>query len=453
MRRLDIPLSDEQLRQIFDTFDANGNETIEYGEFARELHMAGIDDEQEQEQEENEQDEQEEQEEVPASASKITYEIDDYDDDDEDYDDPPPAAELEESFGNLTMGVIVEEPMEEIEEITPRSPAGSPGPGAGAGAGAGAGNTSNRSSGSNPQPTEGDGGGGGDSSVLRDTEADLQYFVEEWRALDTDQANALSLKELAVLLQRLPVPMGVGKGGGVEELGELMTQLLASQEVPVVNGNVGFREVGLWMVKQLTVFSQQQEQAEAAAAAMGMGDEEYGQRDMGDDDQEEQPFEDEFDDDYAQQPAMQEEEEEEEDDGPVIIGTTLNSSLNRSGGHVSPAAMLQSPPVSPSRLPPGVRGPSPSPSKTSNRCEFLIKSRPFCGALAVAKLLLTHISLSQLLLILLTHRFPHVFDAQPARQPVALPCSCAIQCLRTRGGMGTATRHRRPQRCDTCPSF
>ena len=228
MRRLDIPLSDEQLRQIFDTFDANGNETIEYGEFAKELHMAGIDNEDDQDQEEDI---------APASssASKITYEIDDDEEDDDYMDDAGTAHgqdDLEESFGNLAMGVIVEEPMEEIEEITPRSPAGSPG--------ARAANISNASSGSAhgsiPQQAA---GGGGDSSVLRDTEADLQYFVEEWRALDTDQANALSLKELAVLLQRLPVPMGVGEGGGVEELGELMTQLLASQEVPVVNGNVG----------------------------------------------------------------------------------------------------------------------------------------------------------------------------------------------------------------------
>ena len=35
MRRLDIPLSDEQLRQIFETFDANDNGTIEYAEFAQ----------------------------------------------------------------------------------------------------------------------------------------------------------------------------------------------------------------------------------------------------------------------------------------------------------------------------------------------------------------------------------------------------------------------------------
>ena len=35
MRRLDIPLSDEQLRQIFETFDASDNGTIEYAEFAQ----------------------------------------------------------------------------------------------------------------------------------------------------------------------------------------------------------------------------------------------------------------------------------------------------------------------------------------------------------------------------------------------------------------------------------
>lgn len=103
-----------------------------------------------------------------------------------------------------------------------------------------------------------------------------------------------------------------------------------------------------------------QEHAEAAAAA-DMGDDatDYEQHDH-----EQQPEADEYDDDsyYAQQPEMQEEEgreqeedeeveEEDLDDGPpVIIGSTLNSSLNG-----SPA--LQSPPVSPSRLPPGVRGP------------------------------------------------------------------------------------------------
>ena len=67
---------------------------------------------------------------------------------------------------------------------------------------------------------------------MHDTEAELQLFVEEWRALDVSGANRLSLKELAILLQRLPVPMGVGDAGGADELGELMTQLLVCQPSP-----------------------------------------------------------------------------------------------------------------------------------------------------------------------------------------------------------------------------
>ena len=269
MRRLDIPLSDEQLRQIFETFDTNDNGTIEYTEFAQELHRHGqAEDEEEadcageQQQEDDEEaltqysddTEGEEAAEV-IGTGKITYQIDD------DSDDEEEQEEIDESFGNLTMGVIVEEPMEEIEEITP-SPRPSP----------------------NSERPAADDANATDSSVLRDTEADLQHFVEEWRTLDTQQTNALSLKELAILLQRLPVPMGVGEQGGAEELGELMTQLLASQEVPVVNGAVGFREVGLWMVKQLTVFSQQQEEAEA--------------RDLNDDSEEEDAeTDDQYDDD------------------------------------------------------------------------------------------------------------------------------------------------------------
>jgi hypothetical protein len=225
--------------------------------------------------------------------------------------------------------------MEEIEEITP-SPRPSPSSRTGSAADAGG--------------EDAGGGGAADSSVLRDTEADLQYFVEEWRTLDVQQTNSLSLKELAILLQRLPVPMGVGDQGGAEELGELMTQLLASQEVPVVNGAVGFREVGLWMVKQLTVFSQQQEQAEAAAAAASanasrgsLREAEYAEE-MAEEEPSAEPDDDEYDDEYDEATANQ----QRVDDSP-LAAPQVSPARGGGNGVSSRPSPLQSPPPSPVR--------------------------------------------------------------------------------------------------------
>ena len=364
MRRLDIPLSGDQLRQIFETFDANDNGTIEYTEFAQELHLHGQATEEEaaaaaaaaaaaeqndggaqqqQQREDEYEDEEDEDEELQVvGTGKITYEIDD-DDEDDDEEEGHYQDDVDESYGNLTMGVIVEEPMEEIEEITP-SPRPSPSSRTGSAADAGG--------------EDAGGGGAADSSVLRDTEADLQYFVEEWRTLDVQQTNSLSLKELAILLQRLPVPMGVGDQGGAEELGELMTQLLASQEVPVVNGAVGFREVGLWMVKQLTVFSQQQEQAEAAAAAAASANASRGSlreaedaeemaedaEEMAEEEPSAEPDDDEYDDEYDEATANQ----QRVDDSP-LAAPQVSPARGGGNGVSSRPSPLQSPPPSPVR--------------------------------------------------------------------------------------------------------
>jgi len=161
-------------------------------------------------------------------------------------------------------------------------------------------------------------------------------------------ANKLSLKELAILLQRLPVPMGVGDAGGADELGELMTQLLvcqpspfrtmtllltmaafcqASQEVPVVEGNVGFREVGVWMVKQLAVVAQVQEQAQ----------------------------------EQAQEPAAEsseDQEEEEEEEEPEVGAAEADAEEEEALGDLGGSFVKESP----SQPPVGVRGPSPRPT-------------------------------------------------------------------------------------------
>ena len=222
MRRLDVPLTDEQLHQIFETFDADGNGLIEYTEFAQELHRHGQaqdedEDEDGQEEEGQEQEESDEEQEgqeegvdgggeqveAGGDTGRITYQIDADSDEDEEYHNGADDAEQfeeeeeeEEVDENLTMPVIVEETMEEVADIT-------------------------------PSPRDSPQAGGGGAAV--DTEAELQLFVEEWRALDVSGVNKLSLKELAILLQRLPVPMGVGEAGGADELGELMTQLLVSR--------------------------------------------------------------------------------------------------------------------------------------------------------------------------------------------------------------------------------
>ena len=54
----------------------------------------------------------------------------------------------------------------------------------------------------------------GEDRGLEGQTAQLQHFVEEWRQLDAEKENTLDLKQLAILLQRLPVPMGVAAPDG-----------------------------------------------------------------------------------------------------------------------------------------------------------------------------------------------------------------------------------------------
>lgn len=103
----------------------------------------------------------------------------------------------------------------------------------------------------------------------------------------------------------------------------------ASQEVPVVEGNVGFREVGVWMVKQLAVVAQVQEQAQ----------------------------------EQAQEPAAessedQEEEEQVQEEEPEAEAADADAEEEEALADLGGSFVKESP----SQPPVGVRGPSPRPT-------------------------------------------------------------------------------------------
>ena len=98
--------------------------------------------------------------------------------------------------------------------------------------------------------------------------------------------------------------------------------------MPVVEGNVGFREVGVWMVKQLAVVAQVQEQAQEQAQEPAAESSE----------------------DQEEEEQVQEEEPEAEADADAEEEEAL---ADLGGSFVK---------ESPSQPPVGVRGPSPRPT-------------------------------------------------------------------------------------------